>query len=170
MEAPPFLLDRVAMASSSGRFPRKTGRVLALDEVRRRRQSRRVGVQPICLHAWRPGSSVAHPGLRDAVHFCNVPDDHRYETKPIDQMVDAIAAAIVDPVQPARHMLISGGTPVPKDIPYLQEVYERTLMEFPDLAIDIMMVPVERLLDVHKLKDLGVHELSINIEIFDREG
>jgi len=41
------------------------------------------------------------------------------------------------------------------------------LATFPGLDIDIMMVPVEGLFDLAELCDLGVHQLSINLEIFD---
>ena len=100
--------------------------------------------------------------------FCNVPYEDSYATKPVDEMMDAVRCALADHIQPAQHILISGGTPIPKDIPYLQAVYERTLREFPLVEIDIMMVPVDGLLDVQRLRALGVHELSINIELHDR--
>lgn len=104
-------------------------------------------------------------GCAMACKFCNVPYEDRYDTKPIDLMLEAVRVALDDPIQPARHMLISGGTPRTEDVPYLREVYRRVLRAFPCIDIDIMMVPVEGLLDVQELADLGLHELSINIEI-----
>jgi hypothetical protein len=100
-------------------------------------------------------------------HFCNIPYEDRYAIKPVDDMMAALRCALSDSVQPAQHMLISGGTPIPRDVPYLQEVYDRALREFPSTDIDIMMVPVDGLLDVRKLEELGLHELSINIELYD---
>jgi len=100
--------------------------------------------------------------------FCNVPYEDHYATKSVDEMMDAVGRALADPIQPAQHILISGGTPTRRDIPYLQAVYERTLGEFPLVDIDIMMVPLDGLLDVQRLRTLGVHELSINIELYDR--
>jgi hypothetical protein len=102
-------------------------------------------------------------------HFCNVPYEDRYATKPVDDMVEAVRRALSDQIQPAQHILISGGTPIPRDIPYLQEVYERILSEFPGVDVDIMMVPAEGLLDVEKLRTLGLHELSINIELYNEQ-
>ncbi len=102
-------------------------------------------------------------------HFCNVPYEDRYATKPVDAMVEAVSRALSDPIQPAHHILISGGTPIPRDVPYLDAVYERILREFPQVDVDIMMVPVDGLLDVQKLAALGIHELSINIELYDRD-
>lgn len=97
--------------------------------------------------------------------FCNLPYEDPYETKPIDLMIQALRRALSDPLQPAHHVLISGGTPIASDIPFLQEVYEQVLRSFPDTPVDIMMVPVEGLFDLPRLKDLGVNELSINIEL-----
>lgn len=99
--------------------------------------------------------------------FCNVPYEDKYATKDVDDMMEALGRAVSDPVQPAQHVLISGGTPAERDIAYLRDVYERALHEFPNTDIDIMMVPVEGLLDIERLSSLGVHELSINIELHD---
>lgn len=97
--------------------------------------------------------------------FCNIPYEVKYATKPIDSLIEAVEVALADPVQPAHHMLISGGTPKPADYEFLRSVYRTMLERFTDIDIDIMMVPAEGLLDVAELADLGVHELSINIEI-----
>ena len=100
--------------------------------------------------------------------FCNVPYDDVYAgVKPIDAMLHAIRTALHDPVQPARHVLISGGTPGPPHVPALREVYSRVLEEFADVGVDIMMVPVEGLFDLPKLAELGVNQLSINLELWD---
>jgi radical SAM superfamily enzyme YgiQ (UPF0313 family) len=101
--------------------------------------------------------------------FCNVPYDDPYETKSIDDMVPALRLAFDDPLQPAHHVLISGGTPSPKEVPYLREAYETVLTAFPHVDIDIMMVPIDDLLDVKRLKDLGLHNLSINIELVNED-
>jgi hypothetical protein len=100
--------------------------------------------------------------------FCNVPYEDPYGTKPIDSMLEALRIAVADPLQPAHHILISGGTPVPRDVPWLREVYARVLSAFPQTPVDIMMVPVPGLFDLPLLNDLGVHELSINVELYDR--
>ena len=99
--------------------------------------------------------------------FCNVPYEDRYEAKPVEMMIEALHAALDDPLQPAQHIMISGGTPVPRDVPFLREVYERVLSTFPDRDVDIMMAPVSGLFDLPRLKALGVNELSINIELSD---
>lgn len=101
--------------------------------------------------------------------FCNIPYEDQYQRKPLDLMMEALKIAVDDPLQPAQHIMISGGTPVPRDIPFLREVYERVLLEFAPMHVDIMMVPVDGLFDLERLKELGVHELSINIELFNTD-
>lgn len=99
--------------------------------------------------------------------FCNVPYEDPYETKPGEAMVPALRIALEDPLQPAHHVLISGGTPRGRDIPYLRGVYEAVLTELAGIDVDIMMVPIDGLIDVARLHELGLHELSINIELSD---
>ncbi len=99
--------------------------------------------------------------------FCNIPYQDRYGTKSIEPMIEALQVALADPLQPAHHILISGGTPLSRDIPLLREVYERVLLAFPHHQVDIMMVPVDGLFDLLRLKTLGLHELAINIELFN---
>ena len=101
--------------------------------------------------------------------FCNIPYDDPldvYGTKPIDALLEAARIAIGDQRQPAHHMLISGGTPKRPDFDFMQELYQRVLLEFPDIPVDIMMVPLPGLLDLPLLDKLGLNEISINIEVF----
>jgi len=98
--------------------------------------------------------------------FCNIPYEDRYRTKPVKPLVDALRCALEDPLQPARHILISGGTPSLRDVEFLREVYRTVLREFPEVDVDIMMVPVGGLLNLDELDRLGVHQLSVNLEIY----
>lgn len=106
-------------------------------------------------------------GCAMACKFCNIPYEDPYETKPLDRLVEATRRALNDPVQPARHLLISGGTPRANDVPYLRDVYRRILTEFPGIEVDVMMAPVDGLFDLEELRDLGLHDLSINLEVYD---
>lgn len=119
----------------------------------------------VVTHGDRARLSPIH-GCGMACTFCDVPYGVRYEKKQIVLMTEAIARAIADPLQPARHLLISGGTPRQADIDWLREVYRAVLTAFPSLEVDIMMVPTKGLLDVDELRDLGVRQLSINLELF----
>lgn len=104
--------------------------------------------------------------------FCNIPYDDPievYALKAIPACVEAVRVALTDPAQPAHHLLISGGTPKPKDVGFHRELYRTILTSFPGLSVDIMMAPVAGVLDVPELALLGVNELSINLEVYDRE-
>ncbi|MEW5982596.1 MAG: radical SAM protein [Acidobacteriota bacterium] len=101
--------------------------------------------------------------------FCNVPYDDPYETKPVDGAIEALQLAFDDPLQPAHHVMISGGTPAARDIPYLRQVYEQVLESARGFDVDIMMVPVRGLFDLPRLKALGLHQLSVNVELFSEK-
>jgi len=103
--------------------------------------------------------------------FCDIPYRFkgRYHLNPIKPLLDAAARAIHDPVQPAMHLLISGGTPGKRDYPYLREVYRSVISAFQGVAIDIMMAPISEVIDLDELSKIGVNELSLNTEIWDRE-
>lgn len=103
--------------------------------------------------------------------FCNIPFDDVYAgLKPVDVMIEALHTAFDDPIQPARHILISGGTPgAPPHVAGLRKAYERVISEFPDRLVDIMMVPKEGLFDLPHLDSLGLNQISVNLEIYDEE-
>jgi len=108
-------------------------------------------------------------GCAMACHFCNLPYEFRYRRKSVAGLVESVAVAASDPVQPAHHVLISGGTPRAEDFEYVQEVYEAVATGFPQLHVDVMMVPADGLLDVAWLDQIGIAEISINLEIFNRD-
>lgn len=105
-------------------------------------------------------------GCAMACQFCDLPYEFKYRTKSVDDLVESVHRAVADEIQPAHHVLISGGTPKPADIDYLHACYEAVITRA-GVPVDIMMVPTPGLLDVPWLADLGVNELSINIEIYD---
>jgi hypothetical protein len=97
-----------------------------------------------------------------------VPYDEAYGgVKDLDIMIESVRIAFADPVQPARHMLVSGGTPGLAHVGALREVYYRVLEEFAPAGVDIMMVPVDGLFNLAKLKELGVNDISVNLELWD---
>lgn len=104
--------------------------------------------------------------------FCNIPYDDPmkvYSLKSIEGSVEAVRRALEDPAQPARHVLISGGTPKPKDAGFQRELYRSVLDAFPDVDVNTMMVPIAGVLDLAELRAHGVNELSINLEVFGRD-
>jgi hypothetical protein len=107
--------------------------------------------------------------------FCDIPFDKEpgepaYRgQKVIGNILEAASVALQDPVLPAQHVLISGGTPRKSDYGYENEVYERLVAENPDIDVDIMMVPMPGLLNIKRLGEIGLHGLSINIELWNRD-
>jgi hypothetical protein len=108
-------------------------------------------------------------GCAIACHFCDLPYEFRYRTKSVEALVDSVDRAVRDPLLPARHVLISGGTPRGKDYGYVQEVYARVAAAFPQLEVDVMMVPMPGLLDLEALHGMGIHGLSLNMELFNED-
>lgn len=106
-------------------------------------------------------------GCANRCTFCDLPRRYEYRLKDADLLIETIRVALADPVLPASHVLISGGTPKDKDFGYLRNVYERVLEAFPGIPVDIMMLPLEGVIDLRALRAQGLHGLSINLEIFD---
>lgn len=104
--------------------------------------------------------------------FCSIPYGReegkpRYIAKSIASLIEATHIAMEDPVLPAEHIMISGGTPGRRDYGYENEVYDSVVEASPGVAVDIMMVPLEGLLDARRLRTNGVKGLSINMELWN---
>ncbi len=74
--------------------------------------------------------------------FCDLPYEFRYRTKNVDDLVESVKVALEDQIQPAHHVLISGGTPRPEDYDYQNGVYRAVASAFPGVDVDVMMVPM----------------------------
>lgn len=98
--------------------------------------------------------------------FCNIPYELRYRQKPEEELLGVIEIAKDDEQAPARHVLISGGTPKRKDEDWEDEIYESVIANSP-LPVDIMMTPRENPSYLRRLGAVGVNGLSVNIEVFD---
>jgi hypothetical protein len=100
--------------------------------------------------------------------FCDLPFEKRYRKKPVEQLLKVIELAKDDRLSPARHVLISGGTPRPEDENWIDKVYEYIASNSP-IPIDVMM-PARKDMNYPKwLRSVGVNMVSINIEVFDIE-
>ncbi|WP_341482510.1 radical SAM protein [Fundidesulfovibrio agrisoli] len=106
-------------------------------------------------------------GCANRCTFCDLPRRYEYRLKDAGLLIETIRVALEDPLLPARHVLISGGTPKDTDFGYLRDVYEQVLAAFPGVPVDIMMLPLEGVLDLRALRAQGLHGLSINLELFD---
>lgn len=98
--------------------------------------------------------------------FCDSPYELKYAKKPIDQLVDAALVALKDEILPARHILISGGTPVPRDHAYLDDVCRAVTSEV-KVPVDIMAVPRKNLDYIDFLYDAGLDGVYFNLEVFN---
>jgi len=105
-------------------------------------------------------------GCAFSCKFCDSSYTTRYATKPVKHLVEAALVALKDDILPARHILISGGTPRPEDYPYLDEVCRAVISEV-EVPVDIMVVPRKSLDYVDFLYEIGLDGVYFNIEIFN---
>jgi radical SAM superfamily enzyme YgiQ (UPF0313 family) len=97
--------------------------------------------------------------------FCDVPYTLKYALKDVNDIIEAIEVARNDADLPAKHVLISGGTPFPKDEGYLDDVFEK-VPKATALPVDVMMVPRKDPKHVEKLYSWGVNSVYYNIEAY----
>lgn len=97
--------------------------------------------------------------------FCDLPFTHAYQTKRVEQLVEAVTAALEDPVLPARHVLVSGGTPKLTDREYLERSI-RAICASTRAPVDVMMVPWRDPDLVPRLRSFGVDGAFFNLEVF----
>lgn len=98
--------------------------------------------------------------------FCDIPYEFRYRANDVNRLIELVQVALADPLQPASHVLISGGTPRPEHYGYMRALYELAAAQFPDVPIDIMMVPVGDVMDPLWLDEIGINEISVNLEVW----
>ncbi len=72
-------------------------------------------------------------------------------------------------MQPAHHVLISGGTPRSADVGYVRDCYDAVASAHPNHPVDVMMVPIDELMEPSWLRSIGINEISVNLEIFNLE-
>lgn len=118
----------------------------------------RCRVSPITGCAWR-------------CKFCDLPYEFDYEKRHAENMLNVIRVAEHDPLAPARHVLISGGTPRrgrhgASDEDWIDETYAYLAGSSP-LPVDVMMPPRRDMSHPEWLQSIGVNAVSINMEIFD---
>lgn len=97
--------------------------------------------------------------------FCDLPD-LPYRMRSAEELLRVIDLAQDDPLLPARHVLISGGTPRRKHEPQEDDLYEEVI-DRADIPVDIMMTPREDTACLRRLAAVGINSLSVNIEVID---
>lgn len=110
-------------------------------------------------------------------HFCDLPYEFGYHKKHQDNLLAVVLAARDDPLAPARHVLVSGGTPraplparpnrpATDDEAWIDGVYAYLAEQSP-LPIDVMLPPRKDHSHPGWLRSHGVNALSVNLEISD---
>jgi hypothetical protein len=104
--------------------------------------------------------------------FCDLPWTLDYRKKHVDDLLEVIEAAALDDQVPARHVMVSGGTPrrgAPvSDEDWIDDVYAE-LAERSPLPVEVMMAARRDLDHPVRLHKAGVSALSINLEVSDLE-
>ncbi|MBU1246138.1 MAG: radical SAM protein [Nanoarchaeota archaeon] len=107
-------------------------------------------------------------GCSFSCQFCDLSYSSKYKKRDVNNFIESIEIALEDPILPAKHILISGGNPLPKDEKYIDRVYKKIIKSF-DEPVDIMMVARKDINYVDELYSWGVNELSVNLELFNQE-
>jgi hypothetical protein len=107
-------------------------------------------------------------GCALACKFCDIPYRLKYRKENLHDLLRTTELALTDPVQPAYHILLSGGTPAVEDYKWLKTVYQAFTNHFAEnVPIDIMMTPNPGLLDPHELKYIGIDGVFPNLELWN---
>lgn len=114
----------------------------------------RVRIEPIDGCAW-------------SCTFCSEGKGRKYIKRSKEDLLKVVRLAADDKVSPARHVLISGGTPRAEDESWMDDIYEYIAHRSP-ITVDVMMPPREKIGYPLWLKSLGVNMLSVNMEVWDR--
>ncbi len=104
--------------------------------------------------------------------FCSIGlnTENEKPDKSIELILETLEVAVEDPALPARHVLLSGGTPPGPDrgARRFAAVCREIKKRFP-LRVYVMTVPPEDPGDLAALFDAGVDELALNLEVYDEE-
>lgn len=105
--------------------------------------------------------------------FCSIGVNHREERrdKTLEEILTVLRAAQQDPILPARHLLISGGTPATDDwgVNKFCGMAEaiRSHTEFDTQRMYLMTVPPKNQTELQRLHDAGYQDIALNIEIWN---
>lgn len=97
--------------------------------------------------------------------FCDLPAEV-YTRRDAERLLQALDIAIADPALPARHVLISGGSPRRTHYDEFIETCETVIARSP-LPVDVMFSPmIDRPDMLPRLVDAGAAGFAINLEVF----
>ena len=107
--------------------------------------------------------------------FCsiglNVQSGDEVRDKVTEEILEVTTAAVTDPLLPARHILLGGGTPPGPDAgaKRIAEAAEQVKLHHPGLPIYAMIAPPSDRRWIRRLRDAGVDELGMNVEVFSED-
>ena len=111
----------------------------------------------------------------DRCRFCsiglNVRTGDESRDKGLEDIVAVVEAAVSDSILPARHVLLGGGTPNLEDAGAEAVAAAATAIRerHPNISIYAMIAPPDDISWIDRLKDSGINELGMNIELFSIE-
>lgn len=120
----------------------------------------------VMSHADRARLSPVY-GCTFSCQFCDFAGK-KYVRRPVEQLLAALAVARQDALLPVSHVMVSGGTPGPRDYGYFDEVCEKVVRSM-DMPVDVMMVPRMDVGIIDSLADWGIHGYALNMEVYDDE-
>jgi radical SAM protein (TIGR04043 family) len=106
----------------------------------------------------------------DRCRFCSIGlnGDQEERVKSLRSVLEVAGKAINDPIAPARHVLLGGGTPGNADGgAALFARVTKALKTRWDVPVYVMQTPPGDLARLELLRDAGVDEVGLNIEMFD---
>lgn len=108
--------------------------------------------------------------IQGCFYSCKFCDLNRklYKKNDIGDLIEVINVAINDKILPAKHGIISGGTPRPEDREYFLKVMEE-IPKAVSIPMDAFIAPWVGIDYIEKLYNYGINELSINIEIWNNK-
>jgi hypothetical protein len=107
-------------------------------------------------------------GCTMSCKFCDIPGN-KYVRRPLEQLLEGLNIAMTDSTLPVYHILITGGSPSPRDFEYFDRVCAGIIGSV-HLPVDLMMPPRPKDFGfVDRLADMGIRGFSINLEVFGEE-
>lgn len=103
-------------------------------------------------------------GCAFTCRFCDL-GPKQYALRPAEQIVESLDIAKRDTNLPAKHVLISGGTPGRRHESYFDDVVS-CVVAHSDLPVDVMMTPRLDVTYVERYSSAGVFGFSLNLEVY----
>jgi hypothetical protein len=121
----------------------------------------------LCFGITGPGCSFWPKNERCTYCSIGLNKEADLSRKKIDDLLEAVGVAIVDPARPARHLLLGGGTPQGRDMgASICADLTRTVKGLYDIPVYVMIAAPLDDSSIHELADAGVDELGMNLEFW----